>query len=63
MKIVICNATNVPEAIANAPGTTSDAQVEIKRLKKQIIELEKANEILRSASAFFATARGTTEAE
>ena len=41
-----------------APGTTSEAQLEIKRLKKQIAELEKANEILRSASVFFATELG-----
>ncbi|MGW9587351.1 IS3 family transposase [Microbacterium sp. NPDC055455] len=34
------------------PGTSSEAQAEIKRLKKQIAELEKANEILRSASVF-----------
>ena len=41
-----------------APGTTSEAQLEIKRLKKQIAELEKANETLRSASVFFATELG-----
>jgi transposase len=41
-----------------APGTNSEAQVEIKRLKKQIVELEKANEIVRSASVFFATELG-----
>ena len=40
------------------PGTTSEAQLEIKRPKKQIVELEKANEILRSASVFFATELG-----
>lgn len=40
------------------PGTSSEAQIEIKRLKKQIAELEKANEILRSASVFFATELG-----
>jgi len=40
------------------PGTSSEAQFEIKRLKKQIAELEKANEILRSASVFFATELG-----
>lgn len=40
------------------PGTSSEAQAEIKRLKKQIAELEKANEILRSASVFFATELG-----
>ena len=39
-------------------GTSSEAQLEIKRLKKQIVELEKANEILRSASVFFATELG-----
>jgi transposase len=39
------------------PGTSSEAQAEIKRLKKQIAELEKANEI-RSASVFFATELG-----
>ena len=43
-----------------APGTTSEAQAEIKRLKKQAAELEKANEILRSASVFFATELGRT---
>lgn len=43
-----------------APGTTSEAQAEIKRLKKQIALLEKANEILRSASVFFATGLGRT---
>lgn len=37
-------------------GTTSEAKAEIKRLKKQIAELEKANEILRPASVFFALA-------
>lgn len=41
-----------------APGTSSEALAEIKRLKKQIAELEKANEILRSASVFFATELG-----
>jgi transposase len=40
------------------PGTSSEAQLEIKRLKKQIVELEKANEILRSASVFFASELG-----
>ena len=43
-----------------APGTTSEAQAEIKGPKKQIAELEKANEILRSASVFFATGLGRT---
>ena len=38
-----------------APKTSPEAQQEIKRLKKQIVELEKANEILRSTSVFLAT--------
>ena len=38
-----------------APGTSSEARQEIKRLKTQIAEWEKANEILRSTSVFFAT--------
>ena len=37
------------------PGTTSEVQLENKRLKKQIAELKKANETLCSASVFFAT--------
>jgi len=44
-------------------GTTSEAQAEIKRLKKQIAELEKANVILRSASVFFATELGRTSSK
>jgi transposase len=44
-------------------GTTAEAQAEIKRLKKQIAELEKANEILRSASVFFATELGRTSSK
>lgn len=34
------------------PRTTSEAQVEIKRLKKQLVEREKPNEILRPANVF-----------
>ena len=44
--------------VGREPGTTSEAQVEITRLKKQIAELQKANEILRSARVFFATKLG-----
>lgn len=40
---------------SRGPGTSSEAQAEIKQLKKQIAELEKANAILRSASVSFAT--------
>ncbi len=36
------------------PGVTSDAQAEIKRLKRENAELRRANEILKAASAFFA---------
>ena len=43
-----------PHAAKSQQGAP-EAQAEIKRLKKQIAELEKANEILRSASVFLAT--------
>jgi transposase len=36
------------------PGTTSDESVEIRRLRAEVKELCRANEILRAASAFFA---------
>lgn len=36
------------------PGVTSDEAAEIKRLKRENAELRRANEILRTASAFFA---------
>ena len=36
------------------PGVSTDAQAEIKRLKRENAELRRANEILKSASAFFA---------
>lgn len=35
-------------------GVTSDAAVEIKRLKREVAELRRANEILKAASVFFA---------
>ena len=38
------------------PGVTTDAAVEIKRLKRENAELRRANEILKAASAFFAAA-------
>ena len=40
------------------PGTTPEAQLEIRRLKTQIAESKKANEILRSASIFLPTELG-----
>lgn len=36
------------------PGVTSDAQTEIKRLKAEVKKLREDNEILRSATVFFA---------
>ena len=36
------------------PGTTSEDAEEIKRLKREVAELRRANEILNSASVFFA---------
>jgi|SRR5690625_2440711 len=35
-------------------GVTSDAEKEIRRLKRENTELRRANEILKTASAFFA---------
>src|SRR3954447_12518753 len=36
------------------PGTTSSEHAEIRKLKREVSELRRANEILKSASAFFA---------
>ncbi len=36
------------------PGKTSEDIAEIRELKKEVTELRRANEILKSASAFFA---------
>jgi transposase len=36
------------------PGPTSEESAEIKRLKREVAELRRANEILKAASAFFA---------
>ena len=36
------------------PGMTSVEHAELKRLKKEVAELRRANEILKAASAFFA---------
>lgn len=36
------------------PGRTSDEITEIKELKREVAELRRANEILKTASAFFA---------
>ena len=36
------------------PGATSSEHAEIRRLKREVSELRRSNEILKSASAFFA---------
>jgi transposase len=40
--------------VAPRPGRTSQEIAEIRALKKEVTELRRANEILKSASAFFA---------
>ncbi len=35
------------------PGMTSEEHAELKRLKREVAELRRANEILKSAAAFF----------
>jgi transposase len=37
-------------------GLTTDERAELKRLQREVVELKRANEILRKASAFFAQA-------
>jgi transposase len=49
--------TWVRQAEINAgvrPGVTTDESAELKRLRRENAELRRANEILKSASAFFA---------
>lgn len=36
------------------PGVSSEESAEVRRLKREIAELRRANEILKTASAFFA---------
>jgi transposase len=36
------------------PGVTSEESAEIRRLKREVAELRRANEILKAASIFFA---------
>ena len=37
------------------PGLSSEEHAEIKRLKREVAELRRANEILKAASSFFAS--------
>ena len=37
-------------------GLTSDERAELKRLQREVVELKRANEILKKASAYFAQA-------
>ena len=48
--------------IGKKPGVPTDAQEQIRKLKRENAELRRANEILKTASAFFAAelARPTT---
>jgi transposase len=36
------------------PGVTSEESAEIRRLRREVAELRRANEIVKAASAFFA---------
>lgn len=38
------------------PGVTTEASDELKALRREVAELRRANEILKTASAFFAQA-------
>jgi transposase len=40
--------------VGTRPGVTSEESAELKRLRRENAELRRANEILKSASAFFA---------
>ena len=43
-----------PPLRGQRPGASSDESAELKRLRRENAELRRANEILKSASAFFA---------
>ena len=46
------NQADVDEGVR--PGTTTEENAKIRRLEQEVRELRRANEILKSASAFFA---------
>ncbi len=49
-----CRQADIDEG--RAPGVTSAESEELKRLRRENAELRRANEILKTASAFFAAA-------
>ncbi|GLZ55967.1 insertion element IS6110 uncharacterized 12.0 kDa protein [Actinomycetospora sp. NBRC 106378] len=49
-----CKQADVDDGLA--PGTTTAESEELKRLRRENAELRRANEILKTASAFFAAA-------
>ncbi len=40
--------------VGSRPGTTSEESTELKKLRREVAELRRANAILKTASAFFA---------
>jgi len=40
--------------VGSRPGTTSEESAELKKLRREVNELRRANAILKTASAFFA---------
>jgi len=49
-----CKQADIDDGLA--PGTTTAESEELKRLRRENAELRRANEILKTASAFFAAA-------
>jgi transposase len=49
-----CKQADVDDGLR--PGTTTAESEELKRLRRENAELRRANEILKTASAFFAAA-------
>jgi transposase len=43
------------------PGPSSEESAELKRLRREVAELRRANEILKAASAFFASGSSTLD--
>ena len=42
--------------VGTRPGLTTTEREELKRLQREVVELKRANEILKKAAAFFAQA-------